>query len=218
MMTLKQAAEERHMVRKYTPQPLGDDVVSALGARVAELNARHGLDIRLVTGEDTAIWGVMKLVAKNVRNYFVLAGDAAADLALRVGYASADLMLFAQTLGLNTWWVGGTFNRSVGHHVPGKKVVGIVAVGYGAVQGEPHKSKLPDAVSSYRGVAPQWFAEGVRFALLAPTALNRQAFRLEGEDGKVKLVYGNGPFDAVDAGIVKYHFELGAGHSSFEWA
>ena len=27
-------------------------------------------------------------------------------LAVKLGYSSADLMLYAQTLGLNTWWIG----------------------------------------------------------------------------------------------------------------
>ena len=50
--------------------------------------------------------------AKGVRNYFMVSGNAGGDdgidLDYRLGYVGADLMLYAQTLGLNTWWVGGT--------------------------------------------------------------------------------------------------------------
>ena len=82
-------------------------------------------------------------------------------------------MLFAQTLGLNTWWIGGTFSRkNVEQAVPGKRVIGIVAVGFGVTPGVAHKSKTAAEVSSYEGPAPQWFADGVQAALLAPTALN----------------------------------------------
>ena len=52
------------------------------------------------------------ILAKGVRNYFILAGRAAPDLRERLGAAGADLMLFCQTLGLNTWWVGGTYSHA----------------------------------------------------------------------------------------------------------
>ncbi|MBR0153254.1 MAG: hypothetical protein IJM26_05670 [Lachnospiraceae bacterium] len=56
-------------------------------------------------------------------------------------------------------------------------------------------------------------------AMLAPTAINQQRFYLEqvGErtvQAKALL----GPCSRTDLGIVKYHFEVGAGKESFEWA
>ena len=45
-------------------------------------------------------------------------------------------MLYAQTQGLNTWWVGGTFSRKrMEEAAEGKRVIGVIAVGYGATQG-----------------------------------------------------------------------------------
>ena len=77
---------------------------------------------------------------------------------------------------MNTWWIGGTFSRkNVEQAAPGKKVIGIVAVGFGVTSGVAHKSKTAAEVSSYEGPAPQWFADGVQAALLAPTALNSNA-------------------------------------------
>ena len=64
---------------------------------------------------------------------------------------------------------------------------------------------------------PQWFIDGVNAALLAPTAINKQAFKITGNGNKVSISYKFGPFDEVDKGIVKYHFELGAGIENFEW-
>lgn len=46
-----------------------------------------------------------------MNNYIALAGEETPDFDEKIGYCSADIMLYAQTLGLNTWWVGGTFNR-----------------------------------------------------------------------------------------------------------
>ena len=54
--------------------------------------------------------------------------------------------------------------------------------------------------------------------LLAPTALNKQAFILRGKGRRVSLRCDNGRFSGVDLGIGKYHFELGAGKERFDWA
>lgn len=216
---LKLAMRQRHTVRKFTSEPLSAELISQLNDRIRTNNERFGLAISLKVGDESALPGALKLFfAKGVRNYFVLAGSDRPGLDEDLGYASADLMLFAQTLGLNTWWIGGTFSRkNVEQAVPGKKVIGIVAVGFGATPGVAHKSKTAPEVSSYEGAAPQWFSDGVQAALLAPTALNKQCFRIAGAGNKVSIAEDGGAFSGADIGIVKYHFELGAGNA-FEWA
>ena len=68
------------------------------------------------------------------------------------------------------------------------------------------------------GAMPDWFRRGVEAALLAPTAVNQQnfTFSLEGEN-RVRAKAGWGYFTKVDLGIVKLHFEIGAGKENFEW-
>ena len=146
-----------------------------------------------------------------------IAGNDTDDLAEKLGYSSADIMLYAQTLGLNTWYVGGTFNRGVSKYVPNKKVIGIVAIGYGINNGVAHKSKTLEEVSSYDGTMPEWFKNGILASLLAPTALNKQDYRIVGKGNKVKIEINNGIFTGANKGLIKYHFELGAGKESFEW-
>lgn len=53
--------------------------------------------------------------------------------------------------------------------------------------------------------------------LLAPTALNRQAYHVRGSGNKVALDYEDGHFSGIDLGIGRYHFEVGAGKENFEW-
>ena len=97
------------------------------------------------------------------------------------------------------------------------RINGIIAVGYGATQGVPHKSKSADEISQYKGTAPQWFKDGVDALLCAPTALNKQAYMVKGEGRKVSLTCTNGHFAGIDLGIGKYHFEIGAGKENFQW-
>lgn len=218
-MDLKEAMEQRHMVRRYTDRPIPAELVRQLNDRTEKMNELYGTAITLRTGDARAFNALIKLIlAKGVRNYFIMAGKDTPDLDERLGYCGAELMLYAQTLGLNTWWVGGTFNRKLMTEMSsGNRVVGVIAVGYGQNQGVPHKSKTAEQVSRYDGDAPEWFRQGINGALLAPTALAKQAFVITGTGEKVSIKCDNGIFTGVDTGLVKYHFELGAGKHNFEW-
>lgn len=216
-MTMTEAMHERHTVRKYTEKELSQEIIEKLNARIDENNSRFGLSIKLITDSADGLNLFAKLAAKGVKNYFVLAGNGGDEASEKLGYSSADLMLCAQTLGLNTWYIGGTFNHGVAKYADGKKVIGIVAVGYGETNGVPHKSKSAEQVSHYDGEALDWFRNGVEAALLAPTAMNCQGFRLIGSGNGVKVEKTSAMFTPADRGRVKYHFELGAGKDNFHW-
>ena len=68
---------------------------------------------------------------------------------------------------------------------------------------------------------PVWVRNGVRAALLAPTAVNQQKFAFILHDGnKVEAqkrfaIFAN--YAPIDLGIAKCHFEIGAGKENFEW-
>ena len=53
--------------------------------------------------------------------------------------------------------------------------------------------------------------------MLAPTATNQQKFLLTLEGDKVTAKAGKGFYTKMDLGIVKYHFEIGAGLENFTW-
>lgn len=74
-----------------------------------------------------------------------------------------------------------------------------------------------DAVSNINPDSPEWFKQGVEAALLAPTAMNQQKFMLSYTKGKVTATAGKGFYTKIDLGIVKYHFEVGAGKENFIW-
>lgn len=219
-MSLHEAMKERHTVRKYTDIPLSDVLENRLIERVEENNARFNLHIRLIENNGIVLPFLTRIfVSKGVRNFFLLSGKDCPALEENLGYSGADLMLYAQTLGLNTWWIGGTYKRKVCEKLAlqGNKVIGIIAVGYGKTEGKPHRSKKPEQVSFYNGTEPEWFRLGVEAALLAPTAMNRQAFFIKGEGNQVSIVSKGGIYQGADLGLVKYHFSLGAGNKNFVW-
>lgn len=220
-MTIKEAIEKRHMVRQYTSKAIPKDIVELLHARIDENNKKYHLYLALVVGNSDGIGSMAKLLlSKTVNNYIILAGTDTLELDEKLGYCGADLILYAQTLGLNTWWVGGMFNGKGALKNLNRqdvRVNGVIAIGYGKTQGVPHKSKTAAEISVYNGDAPQWFVDGVNALLYAPTALNKQPYVVKGNGNKVSISTGDGHFSGIDLGIGKYHFEVGAGRENFEW-
>ncbi len=213
--------EKRHTVRKYIDKPLDMDLIGLLNDRIERNNCVYNLTFKLITNNSDGLSSLARLMSNNsVQNYIILAGKDNSDLDKKIGYCGADLILYAQSLGLNTWWCGGMFNgKNALKHLDNKavRVNGVIAIGYGKTQGVPHKSKTADQVSHFKGDAPGWFKSGIKALLLAPSALNRQPYIVNGEGNKVSLKVKNGTFSQVDLGIGKYFFELGAGKSNFEW-
>ena len=227
-MNVQEAIEARHSVRAYREQPLTEDVVRVLEEEIARLNRVGRLHIQLIQNEPKAFLGTLAKYGRfrNVRNYLVMAGQKAEDLDERVGYYGEHLVLLAQTLGLNTCWVGLSYSKVPGTYVleEGEKIACYIAIGYGETQGTSHKIKTAEQVSNVSGRAPSWFRRGVEAALLAPTAVNQQKFSFEyvGEKDGRHQVHAKKGFSLVgytqmDLGIAKYHFEIGAGKENFVW-
>lgn len=229
-MTLQEAIQARHSVRAYQEQPLTDSDARALQEKIEELNREGQLHIQLIRNEPKAFLGPFARYGKfrGVTDYFVMAGMKADDLDERIGYYGEQLVLYAQTIGLNTCWVGLSYTKIPNTYVlnDGEVIQAYISIGYGETQGVKHKIKRIDQVSNVSDSTPEWFRRGVEAALLAPTAINQQKFSFEylpPVDGQLPRVIAKRHFSLVgytqmDLGIAKYHFEIGAGIDNFRWA
>ena len=229
-MTLEEAIKARHSVRAYKAQPLAEEIVKVLEKEIEGQNCQGHLHIQLIKNEPKAFQGKLAKYGKfsNVTNYLVMAGQKAEDLDERIGYYGEHLVLLAQTLGLNTCWVGLSYSKIPGTYVleEGEVIKAYIAIGYGETQGVGHKIKTVGKASNASDITPSWFRKGVEAALLAPTAVNQQKFFFEyvpAKDNKSAQVIAKRSFSLIgytqlDLGIAKYHFEVGAGKDNFEWA
>ena len=236
IMTIQEAIKARHSVRAYKEQPLTEEIVKLLKGKIDELNREGGLHIQLILNEPKAFQGTLAKYGKfrGVNNYIVMAGKRVDDLDERVGYYGEHLVLFAQTLGLNTCWVGLSYSKVPGTYKldKGEKIACYIAIGYGETQGVGHKIKTVEQVScsangtpgNESGDTPSWFKKGVEAALLAPTAVNQQKFSFEyvGIENNRHKVHAKKGFSMIgytqmDLGIAKCHFEIGAGKENFDW-
>lgn len=224
-MNLIEAIEARHSVRRYLDRPVEADKLDLLRKAVEEANAASGLNIQLVVDEPKAFNGMFITTYGQfygVKNYLVIAAPKGKEWEEKVGYYGEKLVLLAQTLGLNTCWAGLTYKK-----IPtaftlrkGDIIHCEIALGYGENQGLQHPMKPAEKFYEADGEVPEWFKAGLEAALLAPTAVNQQKFKFilhEGDKVEVKTFFSPWGYTQVDLGIVKCHFEIGAGKENFEW-
>ena len=190
-MTELEIMQQRHSVRQYADTPIEQDKRTVLNELAEKLNTDAGVHIQIIYDEPKCFDSFMAHYGKfsGVKNYIALVGKA-------------------QELGLNTCWVAMTHGKSAAKVESGEKLVCLIALGYGAVQGVEHKSKPMTELCVCPEPMPEWFKAGMEAALLAPTAMNQQKFKFELlPDGSVKASCGTGFYTKLDLGIVRYHFE-----------
>ncbi|MBP5567302.1 MAG: nitroreductase [Bacteroidales bacterium] len=222
--SLMAAIRARHSVRRYDARPVEPEKAEALRAAIESANSAAGLHIQLVLDEPKAFSSKLVTYGQftGVRNYLVMAGPKGRRVEENVGYYGERLVLLAQTLGLNSCWVGLTYRKIPGAFTlaEGEVVHCVIALGYGLTPGVQHPLRPAGGYYECDGEPPQWFLDGMEAAMLAPTAVNQQKFRFilhPGGEVEAKPLFSMIGYTHVDLGIVKCHFEIGAGKVGFLW-
>lgn len=212
-MDLMEAMRARHSVRQYKDIPLEESVITALEEKLLAVNAAGNVRFQLVVNEPRAFSAPIARYGsfRGVSNYLLLAAEKGTPEET-IGYYGEQMVLYAQTLGLNSCWIGLSCDmKQAASALPaGVKLYLVVALGYGETNGHAHKSKPVSRLTNYLGAPVHWFDKAMEAAALAPTAINQQRFLIcwDSDEFTAKALFG--PYSKVDLGIVKYHFELGA--------
>ena len=233
-MNLNEAIEARYSRRNYLPTSLDPEVAAQLQQLIARYSQDAGARIELVLDNGTAFEGLRRNYGmfKGVRHYLGLIhekDDAAS--AERLGYYGELLVLHAVTLGLGTCWVSGTFDRKAcPFSLSGSETILSTVVLGNVEQGESSKEKfIRNRVSRKRKpieemlsadtAAPDWLLSGMRAVQLAPSASNRQPVLFSYEAGHLSAgtAHGQSTSYALDLGIAKCNFEIGAGGGTWSW-
>ena len=191
------------------------------------LNAKeHNLSSPVILGADTYV-GAKYKKGENAEVAF--------------GYAFEDFVLYASSLGLGTVWLAATIGRKGFEEAMAVKegeVMPVVSpIGYGAKERSIRENLMRKGMKSderqpfpklffrndfqhslQESEAGQWLTP-LKMVQLAPSATNKQPWRLVVEENKVHFYeektkgYANestGDIQKVDLGIALYHFEVGA--------
>lgn len=214
-MDIFEVMRKRHSVRSYLDKPIEPEKIEMLKNYIDAVNFESGLNIQLQTNEPNGFSGILAKTGsfENVKNYIVLCGKNDKDR--EIGYFGEKIVLYAQSLGLNTCWVAVTYNKRKAVYTlkEGEKLYIVISLGYGKTEGVPHKQKKITAISNVDENSPEYFKRGIEAVLLAPTAMNQQKFFFTHTPGKIVSKAGIGPYTDMDLGIAQYHFDAGArGH------
>ena len=199
--------------------PITGEMKEKLEALIRECNEESGLHIQLVLNDAECFRTLLAHYGwfENVNNYVAIVGSKELpDLEEKGGYYGQKIVLAAQQEGLNTCWVAGTYKKGKcrAEKAADEKIICVIAIGYGENQGTKHKSKpLAKLCSVKEEDMPGWFRNGVKGAMMAPTAMNQQKFTISLEEGEAVITAGRGPMTKIDLGIVKYNFEAASGHT-----
>jgi len=195
-------------------------------------NARSCLVTESVKGVFRGIVGSYGKIKDTLAFIAFIGNMDSASVQEEVGYTGEGVILEATALGLNICWVAGFFKpESVASLVEIKsneRVLAVTPVGYArrfesleeklmTGFGRTHR-RLPVSrlISGLRqGALPEWVRASIQAARLAPSAMNRQPWGFDVEDGSI-IVYvrTGGPEFSVskrlDCGIAMLHIEVAA--------
>lgn len=220
-MTVLESAKARHSVRKFTRKLLTPVILAQLQYEIDLCNKEYGLHMQIVTDapEVFACDSAAEAGFVEARHYIALVGKRGASNLENLGRCGERVALKAQRIGLNTCWVGKTYHKKLCRVRlnPGEKLAAVIAFGYGASKGSPHRNKKMKKLYKATEPIPEWFLDGIRYAKLAPTPANQQKFRFILGKGQSVACKTSGCFKHLQRGILKYHFELGAGAEHFTW-
>lgn len=209
--------EARHSVRQYKDIPIEQEKRDILNKLCADINEESGLNIQIIYDEPKCFNSMMAHYGRfsGVNSYISIVGKKSDnDLDEKAGYYGEKLVIKAQEIGLNTCWVAMTHGKSTAIIGKDEKEAIIISLGYGATQGVPHKDKDISKLAKISDDDPQWYKDGVKGAMLAPTAVNQQKFFIERAGEETKITAPKGMLTKLDLGIVKHDFEYASGHKA----
>jgi len=211
-MTDVEAVYARHSIRSYQNRKIELDIQEKLQEKISELNAEGNLHLQFLADAGKTYNNMITKAfgLGSAPSVIACVGPESDDLEECIGYYGEKLVLYAQTLGLNTCWTG-IFNKSAvqAEINPGEKLVIMIAIGYGAKGGLNRKSKKSEQVTFGNEDKPEWFNKGVELALLAPTSVNQQKFEIGYVNGEVIFRDKPAVNSKIDLGIIRCHFEIG---------
>lgn len=230
-----EAATDRHSRRSFDGVPVSPELL----ATFAETCARFAPfpDARVVfvpqppEGLFTSVLGSYGRVSGAPHALAVIADTAAPWAQWHAGYTGQAAILEAAALGLDTCWVAGLFSAkaAVGLTELGdtERVLAVSPVGYSPAHKNLNERLMSGMARSHRRIDaqviapdmddawPTWARAAVDAVRIAPSAMNRQPWRLRMDDGALVIARdttSEAPkvTKALDCGIAALHAQIAA--------
>ena len=240
---VKKAIESRYSVRTYSSKAVDGKTLEKLGDYACSLSNPFGPRVRVQFIEKESSANSEKLgtygVIKGAGLFMGVTVEDKPYAMEALGYDFERLVLFSASLGLGTCWLGGTFNRSAFAEAmeikEGELFPILSPLGYAAGKKSITEKLMRRGVKAdSRADWSELFFDGdfssplskdsagdyalaLEMVRLAPSAVNKQPWRLLVQDDRVDF-YKKGPslelgsvdMQRIDMGIAMCHFDLAA--------
>lgn len=233
MMTDLIAIDLRKSRRTYIMQEIEKEKADVIYALVKAVNTKSKLNIAFVENGAEAFKTVSGAggIIKNVPSFLILKGKKT-DGAFKekAGYYGERLVIEITKLGLGSCWMAVNPEKAAADlQIPADEEA-VCLITLGKVSDElnfrekliyraTHR-KRRDLVDLYvsDGEPAEWFLNGMRAVLKAPSSMNTQKYKFTFAGGTVRAAStaADSSYAMVDLGIAKQHFEIGAGCGYFE--
>lgn len=238
------AACRRKSRRTYTGVTAGAEQIAAFHRLCSALDTYD--DARVVFSEspDTDVFrgmlGSYGKVTGAPHLMLMIANEKSPVSHQHAGYLGEVAVLEATAQGLDTCWIGGFFSvQKVTGLVAleaGERVVAVSPVGTAAdtrsltertfaTMSASHNRKPLDEIAPGSSVWPSWAADAAACVRIAPSAMNRQPWRLRFDNGSLVVAKDSSSESpkvtkALDCGIAMLHAQLGAvaGGATGRWS
>lgn len=232
---IKELIKIRHSVRSYNDTPISKDIIEKLENYINTVENPFNEKIRIKLIKKDNYTKEIKLGTYGVikgANYFLAAACKNDDLSLiALGYTLEKVILYCTSLGLGTVWLGGTFNKgefSKAINLNENEILPIVSpVGYeggrksfiATLFGDNSNKRKPYSELFFNknfntqldSSSSNEYFEPLEMLRLAPSALNKQPWRVLKEDNNIHFYLSNTKgLTRIDIGIALCHFHLSA--------
>lgn len=233
-MPVIELIKERKSVRSYTGEPLSQEIINCINKYTRELSPPFGAAARIElisaqTDNQPTKLGTYGVIS-GATNFMLLICKDGFMSEVGAGYMFEQLVLYCTELGLGTCWLGGTLNRKDFLEQvtieKDEKLTVISPVGYKkekrrlidsmmrAVAGSDNRKPFDSIFFKDNFDTPLDKAEAGNYLVplemvrLAPSASNKQPWRIIMKDGVFHFYHHVGSFSTNDIGIALCHFEL----------
>jgi len=233
-MLYQNAINIRCSRRTYLPTLVDYGCINKLRSLIDEYNQKAGLNMQLALNNGEAFNNLLKSYGmfNGVQNYIgLIENKKDAYSQEKLGYYGELIVLQAAEMRLGTCWVGGTFDKKKCPFTLSEHEDIACVITFGNVSNERgmkekliyamvhRKIKATDELYAADEPIPGWFQSGIAAVQKAPSAVNRQPVVFTYKNGAVTASVKdiNIAGMALDLGIAKLHFELGAGGGKWDW-
>jgi len=220
--------------RRFDGRPVADSEMMRLRELADALSASGVRITVLESGGEDIYTGLVGAYGKVTGAPGAAIFSAPEGWQLQVGYVGEAVILAATSMGIDTCWLAGSFDRkSAAQRVrmpEGERVWAVTPLGCGIARHDTVERAIIGLVRARTrlaaeeiapGVAgwPDWARSAVDAARLAPSGGNRQPWHLSLEGDELALRASprrKYPTQRLDRGIAMLHAELGALHAGVQ--